>query len=647
MLSTPSTSPAPPHIELLRRLVCLGPLCASDTTTHQLSLPTTPSDISPLASFTPVGDDATVRSHIQLLVSAASTLVGTVPASPRPEATGCAPLPPGLNLATSSSASTYPLRTPLQPYIRLLRSLAALDPPCAAQIPDDYPPAVIQRKIAHNGRVDTAPIEDSWWLRPHEVMILRKCPKSDAARPNFQQVKQPYVSYSPLSPFLSTLALARGCRSYRMANDMLDSTLLPLAERRMHGQQMCAAIKSDATEDSGLFSCDAIRQNLVFLVFLPVQNRLQENAPRTVYQFRGAGVVVRMVSDDNASAAGAIATECGILTPHGIFLEGGVFQSLDDERVVKILPRLQVLVRASPSDKRRLVSKLKELGKVSMGIRASAMVTESSSIVLTDSSLLGSTLKALMRGRSLNDSVKKAIHLATDTAAVFVLTSEPPTTDHLDRPPHRRDASQFTFTMWKMVLGQIAIQLTTAFALYYTGAGILSIHRKDPDQILELKTTVFHILFLTQTFGLINNRQLRNRLNIFRGLFRDYFFVTIIHIVIGAQIMIVYTGGRVFSLHPKVSAACDGPSVSWSLRCPMPFAAMLRLMPDVWFRVVVKAVAFPPIAHNQMLWKVLRIWRPRTVQPSEGEARQERGEDEKNEAPDKHADQLAGDNDSR
>ncbi|RYP67581.1 hypothetical protein DL769_005725 [Monosporascus sp. CRB-8-3] len=185
-----------------------------------------------------------------------------------------------------------------------------------------------------------------------------------------------------------------------------------------------------STLDSGLFSCDAIRQNLVFLGFLPVQNRLQENAPRTVYQFRRAGVVVCMVSDDNANAAKAIATECGILTPHGIFLEGGVFQSLDDERVVEILPRLQVLVRASPSDKRRLVSKLKELGKVvaftgdgpgdmaalrvadvqvSKGIRASAMVTESSSIVLTDSSL-GSTLKALMRGRSLNDSVKKAIH---------------------------------------------------------------------------------------------------------------------------------------------------------------------------------------------------------------------------------------------
>ncbi|KAI0907990.1 hypothetical protein F4823DRAFT_600803 [Ustulina deusta] len=48
--------------------------------------------------------------------------------------------------------------------------------------------------------------------------------------------------------------------------------------------------------------------------------------------------------------------------------------------------------------------------QVSMGIRASTMVTESSSIVLTDSSL-GSTLKALMRGRSLNDSVKKAIHV--------------------------------------------------------------------------------------------------------------------------------------------------------------------------------------------------------------------------------------------
>ncbi|KAI0448658.1 hypothetical protein F5B21DRAFT_97985 [Xylaria acuta] len=142
MPSTPSTSPAPapaPHIELLRQLVRLDPLCASNTTHHlQLSLPSATSDISPLATSLPVGKDAEVCSHIQQLVSAASILIGTVPASPPSGATGCALLPASLNMARSSSASGYSLRTLLQPYICLLRSLAALDPPRVGQIPDDY-----------------------------------------------------------------------------------------------------------------------------------------------------------------------------------------------------------------------------------------------------------------------------------------------------------------------------------------------------------------------------------------------------------------------------------------------------------------------------------------------------------------------------
>ncbi|KAI1746863.1 hypothetical protein F4782DRAFT_470760 [Xylaria castorea] len=157
----PSTPPPPPsvssapHIELLRRLVHLDlldhldPMYASDIT-RQLSPSPSPSsatfDISSPSSSpsatspSRVDNDAQVRSHIQQLVSAASLLVGAIPASPCSEITVCALFPASVDMPTSSSssASRDPPRTPIQPYICLLRSLAALDPPCADQIPDEY-----------------------------------------------------------------------------------------------------------------------------------------------------------------------------------------------------------------------------------------------------------------------------------------------------------------------------------------------------------------------------------------------------------------------------------------------------------------------------------------------------------------------------
>lgn len=50
-----------------------------------------------------------------------------------------------------------------------------------------------------------------------------------------------------------------------------------------------------------------------------------------------------------------IAEECHILTPDGLAMEGPDFDKLTDKEVDEILPRLQVLARSAPSDKRRLV----------------------------------------------------------------------------------------------------------------------------------------------------------------------------------------------------------------------------------------------------------------------------------------------------
>jgi Ca2+-transporting ATPase len=138
-----------------------------------------------------------------------------------------------------------------------------------------------------------------------------------------------------------------------------------------------------------------------------------------------------MVTGDNVLTAKAIATECGIFTPGGIVMEGPRFRSLSPSQMDQIIPRLQVLARSSPEDKRILVKRLKELGEIvavtgdgtndgpalkmadvgfSMGIAGTEVAKEASSIILMDDNF-ASIVKAIMWGRCVSDAVKKFLQV--------------------------------------------------------------------------------------------------------------------------------------------------------------------------------------------------------------------------------------------
>jgi hypothetical protein len=60
----------------------------------------------------------------------------------------------------------------------------------------------------------------------------------------------------------------------------------------------------------------------------------------------------------------SIATQCGNFTKGGIIMEGPVFRRLNQQDRMEIIPRLQVLVRSSPEDKKILVETLKRIGEI-------------------------------------------------------------------------------------------------------------------------------------------------------------------------------------------------------------------------------------------------------------------------------------------
>jgi len=175
---------------------------------------------------------------------------------------------------------------------------------------------------------------------------------------------------------------------------------------------------------------DQVFTDMVFIGVVGIKDPLRPGVTQAVSDCCNAGVMVRMVTGDNIATAKAIATECGIYTD-GIIMEGPQFRTLSRAQMKEVIPRLQVLARSSPEDKRVLVKHLKRSGQIvavtgdgtndapalraadvgfSMGLAGTEVAKSASSIVLMDDNFT-SIVKAIAWGRCVNDAVKKFLQV--------------------------------------------------------------------------------------------------------------------------------------------------------------------------------------------------------------------------------------------
>ncbi|KAF2265811.1 calcium-translocating P-type ATPase [Lojkania enalia] len=373
-------------------------------------------------------------------------------------------------------------------------------------------------------------------------------------------------------------------------------------------------------------------KKMIFIAVVGIQDPLREGVREAVRDCQGAGVFVRMVTGDNVLTAKAIAEDCGILVPGGAVMEGPTFRKLSKREMDSIIPKLCVLARSSPEDKRKLVKRLKELGETvavtgdgtndapalktadvgfSMGIAGTEVAKEASAIILMDDNF-ASIVKALLWGRAVNDAVKKFlqfqitvnitavfltfvsavssgqqesvltavqllwVNLIMDTFAALALATDPPTRSLLDRKPDPKSAPLITLRMWKMIVGQSIYQLVVTFILYFAGEKILSYETQEERD--RMPTLVFNTFVWMQIFNAINNRRLDNRFNILEGIHHNYFFMAIFLIMVGGQTMIVFIGGRAFSVTRINGAQWAYSVVLGSLSIPI--GMIIRLLPD-------------------------------------------------------------------
>ncbi|KAI0532075.1 calcium-translocating P-type ATPase [Xylaria digitata] len=416
---------------------------------------------------------------------------------------------------------------------------------------------------------------------------------------------------------------------------------------------------SHAEIEDGHVQFASILKDLTWLGVVGIQDPVRPGVPEAVRLAQHAGVTVRMVTGDNAITAQAIATECGIFTD-GLIMEGPAFRILSDEEMKERIPKLQVLARSSPEDKRILVAKLKALGETvavtgdgtndapalktadvgfSMGVCGTEVAKEASEIVLMDDNFT-SILTALKWGRAVNDAVQKFlqfqvtvnitavlvafisavanpdmksvltavqllwVNLIMDTFAALALATDPPTDKILNRQPQPKSTPLITINMWKMIIGQTIYQLVVTFVLYFAGNQILGYDPNNATQQKELDTMVFNTFVWMQIFNELNNRRLDNKFNIFEGVHRNKFFIGITLLMVGLQVAIIFVGGTAFEIKP-INGTQWAICVVLAFLC-LPWAILIRLFPDEWFATIATKIGAPFVAVYELVAKVFR-----------------------------------------
>jgi len=314
-------------------------------------------------------------------------------------------------------------------------------------------------------------------------------------------------------------------------------------------------------------------------------------------------------------------------------MEGPIFRQLNDAEMLDVVPRLQVLARSSPEDKKILVEKLKSLGEIvgvtgdgtndgpalktanvgfSMGIAGTEVAKEASDIILMDDNF-SSIVKAIMWGRCVNDAVRKFlqfqistnvtavvitfvtavsseeetsaltavqllwINIIMDTFAALALATDPASEELLDRKPDKKTAPLFSVNMLKMILLQSVYQIAVTLIFHFLGLRILGIPQSKNNDLV-VQTLVFNAFVFAQIFNSVNCRRLDKKLNIFEGLSRNYYFMIITLLEIGIQILIVFVGGAAFQV-TQIGGREWGISLALGV-VSIPMGVLVRLLPN-------------------------------------------------------------------
>ncbi|XP_008354719.2 calcium-transporting ATPase 2, plasma membrane-type-like [Malus domestica] len=360
-----------------------------------------------------------------------------------------------------------------------------------------------------------------------------------------------------------------------------------------------------------------------------IKDPVRPGVKESVAICRSAGITVRMVTGDNINTAKAIARECGILTDDGIAIEGPEFREKNQEELLSLIPKIQVMARSSPLDKHTLVKHLRttfdevvavtgdgtndapalheaDIG-LAMGIAGTEVAKESADVIILDDNF--STIVTVAKwGRSVYINIQKFVqfqltvnivalivnfssacltgsapltavqllwvNMIMDTLGALALATEPPNNDLMKHPPVGKRQNFINNVMWRNILGQSLYQFTVIWFLQAKGEAMFGLY--GPDSHVILNTLIFNTFVFCQVFNEISSRDMEE-IDVFKGILDNYVFVGVLSSTVVFQIVIIEFLGKFASTAPLTLAQWFATVFIGFLG--MPIAAGLKMFP--------------------------------------------------------------------
>lgn len=339
----------------------------------------------------------------------------------------------------------------------------------------------------------------------------------------------------------------------------------------------------------------AMETDMVFDGFITISDPLRADVYEAVKNCRLAGIDLKILTGDNIVTATAIANELHVLGGEHIAVEAKDIIDLKDDELLKMLPKISVIARSTPTIKMRIVKLLKAQGNVvavtgdgindapalknadvgiAMGISGTEVSKEASDIVLLDDSF-STIVKAIAWGRGIYENFKRFIQfqLTVNVSSVIVVFTsiilglkepftalqllwiniimdgppaltlglEPIYDDLMSRPPTKRSDNIISKTMLTRI-GLTGAYISIIFLCQYNFNFLGA-------TIEQIPTVLFTLFALFQLFNAFNCRELHS-VSIFKHLLKNKIMLLVISITFVLQILIIQFAGAFFGTIP-------------------------------------------------------------------------------------------------